>query len=248
LNKKILVVGAGGIGSHLVPALQKHLTEQDTILLMDGDKFELKNMDRQMFSRRYIGKNKAAAVAEMYRGFNSPIVPLPEYLDDVVALSQRHSDISAIVACPDNHVARVRCMELADILGVVAVLCGNDFESSHCMVYDPAYKGTLADPVKVYPEMLTSTGHDPAHACTGVAQEENRQLATANFIAAGFGMGLLYCWYLSPLDTSGMSLSDATALRELLPFEYTWAKWGVGKSTIGEMLKRGDADEQGAAV
>lgn len=238
-----MVIGAGGIGSYLLPVLQKQLTAADQIIIMDGDKLESRNLDRQNFTRKHVGRNKAEALASMYRGHGlADIIPIPEYLDDVAKIVEDYADINAIVACPDNNAARLRCMRVADGLGIVAILCGNEADSASAMVYDPVYKGTGADPVKMYPDMLESSAHDPTHACTGVAQEQTRQLASANNTAAAYGMNLLYCWVLAPLDLTGISAVEAQKMREMRPAEYTWTKWGIAKSpTIGELLERGGA-------
>jgi len=220
---KILVIGAGGTGSYLIPLLQRHLSKEDEIVVVDGDKFEEKNLDRQLFNKRFIGVNKAVTMGLMYNSDNfAKITPVSSFLSDSNMKTYTDAaDIDAIVACPDNHPARLRAIQMADIMVVPAILCGNEVECASAMVYLTKYKGTKADPRVVYPDMLSGSDHDPTHACTGIAQEENKQLACANYMAAGFGMSLLYKYVINPVEDK---------YREGLPFELAWTMWGTEES------------------
>lgn len=231
----IFVLGAGGIGSYLIPLLQRHLSKTDTITVMDGDVFEKKNMSRQLFSRRLLGVNKAKAMFEMYPSMD--FFPEIKYIEKYLVNPSEVSDyseecgvpIDVIISCPDNHAARRRCLDAADNLCVPAVVCGNESESSSAILYLPQNKGTKADPRIAYPSMLVDTDRDPTHACTGVAQEENKQLAVANFISAGFAVGLVYKAVISPVEDK---------YKKLLPFEVSWTSWGLEKTeSIQDKLK-----------
>ena len=57
MNKKILIIGAGGIGSFLIPLLDK--VRLYSIEVADPDKVELKNLTYQNFTTHDIGENKA---------------------------------------------------------------------------------------------------------------------------------------------------------------------------------------------
>ena len=57
--KKVKIIGAGGIGGHLIEPLSRYLSykEDDVeITVYDGDKFEERNKERQRFS---VCENKA---------------------------------------------------------------------------------------------------------------------------------------------------------------------------------------------
>ena len=63
---KIGVIGCGGTGSYLIPILTK-LASNCEIHVWDGDKLESRNLDRQLFTPRMIGKYKAQALAQIHK-------------------------------------------------------------------------------------------------------------------------------------------------------------------------------------
>ena len=226
---RVVVIGAGGTGSYLIPLLQKQLGSEDTVVVVDGDKFERKNMDRQLFNPSDIGKNKAESLVRMYSSkrytSGAQLVAVPEFLRDPISFADEHAGITAVIACADNHRARVACLVMADEIGCKAIICGNEFDCASASIYVPEYKETGADLRLRYPDLLENLeAHDPTRSCTGEVQEQegNRQLALANFMSAGFGMALLYKWVIDPVEEKDLTLSQ--------PFEMRWTNWGVDKS------------------
>ncbi len=66
---RVVVVGAGGIGTTLLPLLAA--SGIGTIEIFDGDKIEMTNLGRQyLFRERQIGQNKAVVAAETLRDLN----------------------------------------------------------------------------------------------------------------------------------------------------------------------------------
>ena len=65
MKRKVLVIGAGGIGSFLIPLLDKvglyHIT------VADPDKVETKNLPYQNFTTDDVGENKASVMGNRYR-------------------------------------------------------------------------------------------------------------------------------------------------------------------------------------
>ena len=59
--KKIMIIGAGGIGSHLVPILRR--TKCYEIEVWDADRVEEKNLLTQNFFHRHIGRFKTDSIA-----------------------------------------------------------------------------------------------------------------------------------------------------------------------------------------
>jgi PRTRC genetic system ThiF family protein len=86
----ILLVGCGGTGSHLAQALARlasHVRDGGgpalTLIFVDGDVVEPKNVGRQLFSRADVGKNKAQVLASRFGAvFGLPIAALPAMLDE----------------------------------------------------------------------------------------------------------------------------------------------------------------------
>lgn len=95
---KILVVGAGGIGSYLVPFLVKaSQTLPLDITVMDFDIVEEKNLLYQNYEPEDVGKNKAEVLAERYGVWARP--------ERLVSYSQLEG-YDLIVLAVDNHEAR----------------------------------------------------------------------------------------------------------------------------------------------
>tara|TARA_R100000353_G_scaffold19327_1_gene17877 strand:- start:539 stop:1099 length:561 start_codon:yes stop_codon:yes gene_type:complete len=65
MKRKILVIGAGGIGSFLIPLLDK--VDLYNISVADPDKVETKNLPYQNFTTEDVGKNKASVMGNRYR-------------------------------------------------------------------------------------------------------------------------------------------------------------------------------------
>ena len=63
-KNKILVIGAGGIGSYLIEVLNR--TECYDIVVADPDKYEKKNLTYQYCIDEDLGLNKAGATASKY--------------------------------------------------------------------------------------------------------------------------------------------------------------------------------------
>lgn len=64
MKRKVLVIGAGGIGSFLIPLLDK--VKLYDITVADPDKVETKNLTYQNFSDYEVGTNKAYAMQDRY--------------------------------------------------------------------------------------------------------------------------------------------------------------------------------------
>jgi hypothetical protein len=183
-----LIIGAGGVASWLVPLLKRMTKPGTEFLVCDGDIIEPRNLDRHLFSSEYIGWNKAEALADIY-GLRYQ----PNYLEpdgDWLPMDP----YSAIWCCADNHVARALVLEQVDHgVGHMAIIGGNEYTDAEAYGYLPAWKNTTADPRIYYPELLTDQSNDPLNpACQGINQAQNRQLALANYLAAGF---MVHLWW-----------------------------------------------------
>ena len=82
----IIVLGAGGTGSILIPALIRYLKSRsgftiESFTIIDGDTVETKNLERQNFISRDLGENKAEVLARRYSAlFGMSISSIGEYL------------------------------------------------------------------------------------------------------------------------------------------------------------------------
>lgn len=124
---KIIVVGCGGNGSHLVPNLARLIStlnnddKEYSIVLIDGDDVEEKNLIRQHFISTDIGMNKAEALAKRYStAFNVDIGHVPEYLTkaNLPDILGGGGSPQLFVTCTDNLKSRKLISEQSNHLWV----------------------------------------------------------------------------------------------------------------------------------
>lgn len=191
------LIGCGGVGSAIVPSFCL-LRDPDDITLVDGDLIERKNLNRQLFDAGQIGRNKAQALAGKY-GCRF----LPEWF---ARGKLRHYRSDWLLCLVDNHRTRLEVLEVCDDHGCQAIVAANEMHSAEAYYYRRTWKGTPRDPRVYYPELITDRSGDPRAAaigCTGEAQETNRQLVSANLMAAALAEHLFVLWHLKApqLDT-----------------------------------------------
>jgi hypothetical protein len=182
------IIGCGGVGSAIVPSFCL-LKEPGDITLIDGDKLERKNLNRQLFDPNQIGQNKAQALGNKY-GCQF----LPEWYAKGKVRHYRHDWLLCLV---DNHRTRLEVLEVCDEMGCQAIFAANEMHSSEAYYYRRQWQGTERDPRVYYPEIATDRSGDPRAAsigCTGEVQERNRQLVSANLMAAALAEHLYVLW------------------------------------------------------
>lgn len=197
-----VIIGCGGSGGWIATLLMKS-PERAPVVLVDGDSIERRNLERQLFSMRDIGHNKAQALGNRMRVQGMDVESFPEFFREgcaswqsLLALDQ----FSRIYCCPDNHPARMACLKLADERWMegrktVVAVSGNEEFTADASVYLPAWKGSKDDYRVRYPETVTATAGDPLHPpCTGEAVAVQPQRALANAIAAMSTAWLMALW------------------------------------------------------
>lgn len=197
---KAYVIGCGGGGSILAPILCKLIGRQ-RVTLVDGDKLEKRNLDRQLFEPQDVGRHKAEALARRL---------------DCSCLSEfyhhgliEHERADWLLVCVDNHPARLEVLKACDFSKCSAVFAANEVLSSEAYCYRPRWKDTPMDPRVMYPEILTDRRGDPRAAaigCTGEAQERTRQLVTANLMSASLALHLFVVWALEAQKLNAATL------------------------------------------
>ncbi len=186
LPDEIHLIGCGGVGSWVVPALARLA---DYFNLWDGDTLEHRNLDRQLFKTEDIGKNKAQALGEIY----PRAVVIPEFFHEGSFVGE----LSLILCCADNHAARRNAILKADETSSTAIIAGNEYTDADAYIYIPSMRGTPNDPRVFAPEILTDNTGDPRRAdgCTGHAAIERPQLVLANMAAADHMLRLMWWWF-----------------------------------------------------
>ena len=184
------IIGCGGVGSAIVPSFCL-LKSPAEVTLIDGDTIERKNLNRQMFTAEQIGWNKAAALAGKY-GCHS----LPEWY---ARGKLRHTRSDWLICLVDNHRTRLEVLEVCDDYGCQVICAANEMHSAEAYYYRRAWQNTPRDPRVYYPELSTDESGDPRRTsigCTGEMQEANRQLVSANLMAAALAEHLFVLWHL----------------------------------------------------
>lgn len=194
MNSRYVIIGCGGVGSWLLPSLAL-LVKAKNILVIDGDSLERKNLNRQLFSEADIGSNKAQALGNRYKvQFHAGWFSLGGTVVD---------ENDWLMVCVDNNAARLDALKACDMSGAKAIFAANETYSSEAYVYLPEWRGSQLDPRVYYPEIESSLGSDPrarSAGCTGEAQEANRQLVSANFMAAALAQHMAVLWSISVPD------------------------------------------------
>lgn len=182
------IVGSGGVGSWLAPSLCM-LIGSKNVVLVDGDTLEEGNLNRQLFTRQHLGRNKAEALAGLY-GCKA----IPEYYN---MGRFRVTEDDWLVMCVDNHPARNAALNESDARGCRVICAANETHSAEAYYYNRGWRDSHLDPRVMFPELTTDRTGDPlaqAIGCTGEAQEQNPQLVTANNMAASLAAWLYVLW------------------------------------------------------
>lgn len=190
MKANIYIIGCGGVGSWLTPALTL-LTSPEQITLIDMDTLEEKNLDRQLFKPEDIGRSKAEALAEKYKC----LFRNEWFAENVLELNEE----DWLIVCVDNHRARRAALTECDRYQCRAIFAANETHSAEAYLYQPEWKSTAVDPREYFPDILTDNSGDPRArgiGCTGDAQKENPQLVTSNSLAASLAGHLFALWHL----------------------------------------------------
>jgi len=94
MKRKILVIGAGGIGSFLIPLLDK--VELYNITVADPDTVETKNLPYQNFNADNVAQNKALVMKDTY---NKSVLRAIKY---PILTEKQMQEYDLVICCVDN--------------------------------------------------------------------------------------------------------------------------------------------------
>lgn len=215
--KNPIIIGAGGVASYLIAPLC--LTFQpSSILLIDKDVLEEKNLSRQLFRPDQIGQNKAEALGSLHADTNPKVTfeHMTEWFTDAGALPEK---TDAIICCADNHLARFAAVQHADRIGCYCYIGGNEYLDSQAFVYHPDWKGTQRDVVVRYPNIATDHTGSPVR-CQGEILESTPQLAVANMNCAAKLLHLMWVYERwVPENTRNLDLEAKKKIISHMPCE-----------------------------
>lgn len=202
-----ILIGAGGTGSHFIgPALayletyHRERDEQWQFVVVDGDNFEAKNLERQMFSPGLIATNKAEAMVQMYNRYPN-LIAVPRFIGkvDLEAMMQ-DGDIVFIGA--DNHSIRRLVQDRAlELDNSTVINAGNEMIDGTVQLFIRREGKNETPPITfLHPEIVYVGEEDRAPmSCQQVAAlPGGGQLILANQAAALHMIEALYRFHHMP--------------------------------------------------
>lgn len=199
---KVKVIGLGGVGIWLIEPLCMYLQNSKVppqLTLIDGDNYEEKNKDRQVFDR--IGNKAAITMSRLEETYGRKIhfYHEPQYLDTNNTIEYiREGDI--ILACVDNHPSRLilsnRCEQLKN---VACISGGNEFHDGgvQCHIRQKGVNVTLPLANDFHPEVQKPPEDNhplrlqQRRGCDTVVESEP-QLVFTNFMVASVMLNAFY--------------------------------------------------------
>ncbi|MBI3098427.1 MAG: ThiF family adenylyltransferase [Planctomycetes bacterium] len=198
--RRIVVIGLGGIGSHLVEPLARYVSgivDRVELHLVDGDTYSPGNADRQRTGVGQQGVNKAEAQATFLR----PQFPTLSISARAEFVSERNvAEIivegNAVFVGVDNHATRKVVSDRARRLReVLLISAGNDRTDGNVQVYwrQNGRRRTVALD-RYHPEIRFPTDRNPADlSCEQLAAlPGGAQIIFTNLTAAALALNAYY--------------------------------------------------------
>lgn len=214
--KSIVVIGAGGIGYHLIEPLARYVNYSNPecqITIIDGDTIEDGNLSRQ-HEANFVGRNKAEALEAIVNNRimpKKPVQSLPYFFtptsrQESAAVEKLLSDGVHVFLCVDNNATRVYVETLAaDLKDVVVISGGNDLLKGQVQLYVRQDRKNLTPrPSEVNPEILDMDDEFPDEiGCDELVVSEPQLIFTNNMVACM----MLSLWY-SILQSDAPSVNE----------------------------------------
>lgn len=195
---KIVVIGAGGTGSWLCPALARYLASIDfrgNLVIVDGDSYEATNISRQFFSVSFAsGMNKAEYQAEKICSDLSEIPFSIEIIPSFVGKSEINSLVqenTVIFNCVDNSAARKFVEDRVSTLNnAIHICCGNELRTGQVQVCYRRDGKNITPSIYQRSPVFNSDNDDRSKMnCQELAAlPGGGQIIAANFLAASLAL------------------------------------------------------------
>lgn len=194
---RIIVIGLGGIGGMLVGPLCRFLNfneVKDEVVLIDGDRFEKKNGDRQDISFGGVGRYKAEVWKQrLAPDFKPRMTSIEEYVkpDNIGMLL---TDGDTVMLCVDNHATRKLVQEHCERLrNTVLISGGNDYHDGNVQVFIKRNGRRLTPALTRYhPEIAEPRDKRPDELGCDEEVEASPQLLFTNMTAACLMLNAFY--------------------------------------------------------
>jgi len=174
-KRKILVIGAGGIGSFLIPVLDR--VGLYDITVADPDVVETKNLPYQNFKIVSVGQNKASNMADNYSGSINKAIQFP------ILSEKQMQGFDLVICCVDNIGLRRTMYNCKDLKWLDLRAQGRN----------AAMVAYTADP-KMYDTLLA--GEERSFSCQGDSWDgSNKGVHFMQVVIAGMGAQWTQRWF-----------------------------------------------------
>ena len=192
----IKVIGLGGIGSILIDKIARYMTYSKNIwhiTLIDGDRYESKNRQRQDF---LFLKNKALSKQdELNAKFSNNAITnvvkeyvTPQNIGGII----KEKDL--VFVCVDNHKTRKLISDyVSELDDIVVISGGNDYIDGNVQVYIREDGKDMTPPLGMYhPEIDNPTDNRPDELSCGELAKSEPQLYFVNLTVVTIMTWILY--------------------------------------------------------
>lgn len=200
------MVGAGGTGSHLLPALLTYLRNyhrnldgdaaEYQVVIADGDIFEEKNLNRQIFGEGLVTINKAQAMLQMNPGH--PIIAVDRYIGKA-DVEQMIQNGDCVLICADNFSVRRLIVDHVKTLdNAVVVNAGNELLTGSVQLWIRENGENATPPITYgHPEIVFRAEDDRSgmDCQTAATVPGGEQHILANMTAATYMLAALVRWH-----------------------------------------------------
>lgn len=198
----ITVVGVGGTGSNLLPPLTQLINtiKKDTTVklkVIDGDRFEIKNMNNQKCIEIDVGKSKSEVIASRYKRVypELDITYSDEYIynkNDITfgnrGYFSSYNTINILIGCVDNNATRKLMNDVFnDSNNIIYIDSGNGTENrvGQIIIGLKIDGKVILEPVAtMFPEILTDNDTVESQVGCAVVNEKSPQNISTNLLAS----------------------------------------------------------------
>lgn len=218
-NKKISLVciGAGGTGGNIIKELLPYMLKNKnlTLTIVDGDRVEHKNLERQAFQERDILQNKAETTVEkigtQYPQLKERVKAVGRYINVLPEMDLFEDGYPVLIGAVDNHRARqifVQWMEAVE--NGIWIDSANEFSYGECVV-SIKENGVLYSPMRseLFPEVLTDNSPSATELSCGAVNITSPQHQVTNLIAGMVVLSVLETLTEKGRITGGMVAFDS---------------------------------------
>lgn len=182
-----ILLGAGGTGSLLAEPLARAM-RGETLIVIDGDTVEDRNLARQAFSVFDIGSNKAEMVAHGLRMKSLDAIAAPRYLDATNIESMLHEGDTVLITIDNFPTRALIDRYAANLWNFTIINGGNEVDTSSCQVHIRRKGADVTPRISYQHPEITRPGKDrSAMTCAELAATAgNEQTIAANMMSAAW--------------------------------------------------------------